>query len=617
MRKIYWLLTALVFVIQCDSSHELLVRWAPEKPEAGDTVEIFYNTEHPNAMKSASDQLTIILEISTEDSISVHVRQMQVQGTVCSYKLKVGIDTRLIGFKFEGPDGLTESNGSCGWNIPIQGKDGENQRDTNYFLGKAIEQRCANKSNPRYDTAFIYYRQEQENFPGNFKVWHAIWQNRLKVAPNPAQYILIIQRQLDSLLRENSKEREVLKLAFDTYRTLIQNEPKAVYYGSRYLTEYPTDKSAARIAYFLIYLKFGNQVEKLVSELKTFLENYPDFRDKKYVYMSLVDYYLRLKDKATAYKFLYEGLLNNAEDFSNYTTYARYLGELGHFEEAMNYIQKAFERCTIEQSQILIPWMNGFERSIQNHIDLASIYSALAQINYYEKNYEKSVQNRKKAIELGSPFPAYEWENIGKAYIVMKKMESAKHAFAEALIRNPSQENALQGLFLLYNEEAAADRPDFKVYVQNIINSHQQEFMKPVQNFEVKDLTDQYFQFEKNRGQILVLYFSATMLLENKAIINRLNRLAMRFKSSDAVDFWMISIEGKNNLVRVLKENPLDFKIFHSGNDAKNKMNVIGFPTYILIDRNGIERFRHVGEHPGIDTVLGEKINQLLKIPLS
>jgi len=617
MRKCGLIFTLIVLLASCDSKQNVLVSWSPEKLKAGAVFEIVYNPTFIEAQIMNPEQVNCILESIFPESTQVQVVPMEARGERYTAKMVIPEGARIVGYKFEDENGLTEDNNRRGWNLLVSGEDGTIQRDSYYFLGKIKDGSLRPGAKPLFEEALSEYQRELQHYPQNFKVWYAIWLVRFQLVANRVKYIEVVKQQLDSLISIYPNEPGILKLAFDTYRTIIPNTPKAVYYGSRYLAEFPNNEQAAQIAYFMVFLNEGSEPELINERLKNFLKTYPDFQEHKLVYLSLIRNYLKLKQPEQAYKILKRGIEIDPDDFSNYVTIARYLSELKQFDQAKEQIAHALEKCTIQRSQIASPWINGLERQIQHNIDLASIYSALAHINFTEKDFDKAIQNRKKAIELGSPFPAYEWQNIGDTYFEMNKYESAKHAYAAALLKNPDHDGALKGLYLLFSIEKKNAHSGFEKYVREIIDAHQKEFARIVDDFELRDVNDKVVNLSSEKNKIIVLYFGATMLWKDSDIIDKLNRLASRFSANKNIVFWSISIEGKERILSALKDKPFRFRLFHSDNAAREKMMVQGFPTYIIIDKDGIERFRQVGELPNIDQILEAKIKQLLSTPIS
>ncbi|MBN2091727.1 redoxin domain-containing protein, partial [candidate division KSB1 bacterium] len=513
--------------------------------------------------------------------------------------------------------GLTDMNQGRGWNILLKNKSDHFSADVNLYWGKMWDGRIRPDATPDYGQALSCYEKALKNNPKNLKVWNSIWYVQLNQSDHPDQLSSRIEQTLDSLIKIYPNNEEALNLAFHTYRALVPDMPKAVYYGNRYLNEFPKGAEVATIALMLIYLRENQNPETLMLKLNEFLNSYPDFKDKKYVYQNLLNYYYRMNDRANFYRTLDAMIKIDPEDFSNYSLKARKLAEDTRFDEAEVNIALAFEKCNLLQSRINNPWIDGFARIIQNKIDLAGIYSAQAQIYAYERKFDKSIEARKKAIELGSPFPAYEWEHIGQVYLEMNNLEAAKHAFVASLSISPEQEGALQHLHKIFLTEKNTPTEKFEEYVQALLDNYYKEIQKPMPDFELQSLDQNLIHSSAAKGKILVLYFGATVLWENNRILAELNHLVEGFKNNSNISFWAVSIEGQYKLENYLKDNPFRFQVFYNGDEAMERLQVAGFPTYIVVDENGIERFRQTGELDNIARILEQKIRILLEKTIS
>lgn len=618
MHRLGCLLIGLLILTGCESKRDVLVSWIPEDPCVGESIEIFYNPGFQNAKIAEPQNPKLIFETIFPESTQVQVLPLKNHNDLYSAKVKIESRARVIGFKFEDINGLSDDHNLRGWNLLVKDEDGNLQADSYYLKGKIMDSSLRPHAKPDFEAALAAYKDELDSFPENYKAWLGIWQSRLKLAQNPAGFIPIVKHQLDSLIKAAPNHPEILRLAFDTYRSILPNTPKAIYYGSRYIAENTQNEKTAKIAFLLLFLKNENQPENLSNDLREFLMKYTGQMDPIPVYAKLMENYLRFKQFEKAHQTLLEIVKLNPKDFSYYVSLARSLGELGKIPEAEKYLEIAFEKCTLLASQKNEPWINGFERLIQFNIDQAGIYSNLARINFNEGKLEQSIRNRKKAIELGSPFPAYEWQLIGKTYFQMEKFENAKHAYAAALLIDPYYESAIRDLFKIYQQENGGPDSKFNDYVQELLNTHQQEFAKPAPNFEIRDAAGNLFKLADQKDKITVIYFGATILWDNHPeLLEKLNKLSIRFNNRPDIDFWMISLESKNLIESYLTKQPLGFRIFPNGEKARDIFDIPGFPTYLIIDKNGFEQFRHVGEYPQIVPVLEKKIREMINLPLT
>ncbi|MCK5739646.1 hypothetical protein KAH55_10705, partial [bacterium] len=87
----------------------------------------------------------------------------------------------------------------------------------------------------------------------------------------------------------------------------------------------------------------------------------------------------------------------------------------------------------------------------------------------------------------------------------------------------------------------------------------------------------------------------ATPLWEDETQLAELNRLATIIDTDKRSEFWAFTIESKTTLAAFIKKKTTHFKIVSDASEIQKVLNIPGFPTYIVIDSDGIERFRQVG----------------------
>lgn len=645
MRNLF-IINVLFFVIflSCEKSDNFLVNWSPLEPTQGQTIVVQYNPENKNAILKQSSNVNLIAEAIYPDSTISMLIPMKISDKLWTASIPTGMNVIFMGFKMEDTSGVTEDNDARGWNVLFRESSGRIVKNAYYNLGKTWDGSNRPFAVPYYVKALRQYSKELHNYPKNFTVYGAIWRNLIKISEkqkstrgkniltsadlrflsdleasypwlrfdkNSEKIKARIVGHLDSLVKIYPKNETLLKLAFDVYRTLFKNKPKAIYYGEKLLIEFPRSSIAATVAYHLVYLKHGNSPRELINRLENFLFRYPNFRHKASVYLQLANSYLMIQNKTKAYEIFKKKLDANPDDFAGYLAVAKGLIEDKRYDEAKRYIHFAFDKCTLENLQKTYPWMKGLDRHLHLNIDKADIFSSLARIQFAEENYEKAIECRMNAIELGTPFPAYEWEGVGQAYLKMGQIEEAKNAFIEVLSLNSHQENALKALFQIYHSETGSDK-GFQEYLRQALYSHRKKSVKIASDFEIRDLNDKVFRLSDNKGKIVVLYFWATAAEYCLREIPALNNLVLQFQTHPNVIFLAISIESKATAKNFLKDVKFIYHQCYSGGEVKEKLDVLGFPTHIIIDGNGQERFRQIGYKPGVEKSLADTINRLI-----
>ncbi|MBN1349482.1 redoxin domain-containing protein [candidate division KSB1 bacterium] len=629
----------------CGESDKFLIQWSPKNPVQGDAIAIRYNAQHENALIKTASKVNLIAEIIYPDSSATIVMPMQQEGNIFTATIATGEDAIFLGFKLEDDQGHTEDNDSRGWNLLFRDLSGMVVENGYYELGKTWDGASRSGAPPLYAKALESYQKELKAYPENFHVFGSIWKILIrlaekqedsssdpsslehselralsdletsfewaKMAKTPGEIRRRIPAVLDSLLNLYPKNEDALKLAFDLYLMFLNNKPKAIYYGEKFLLEYPSSPDAATVAYYLIFLKYRDSRLEQVQKLESLLKDYPAFKSKEFVYMRLANNYMMLQKPEQAQEAYLKTIEANSEDLTGYLAVANGYIQNGKLEEAKKYVMQAFDQCTIENSQKLYPWINGMDRLQRLKWDEAGINSTLAKVRFEAGDYEGAIQNRVKALELGTQFPAWEWEGIGNAYLKLDNKQQARDAFFEALSINAQQEGALNALIQMYRAEFGSDK-GFEDYLDRTLFSHKKKTAKPAPDFEVKKLDGTGFRLSENKGKIVVIYFWATAAEHCLKEIPALNDLVQHFRNNPNVIFLAISIEKKSALDKIAAEANFLYQQCYLGDQAMKTLDVLGFPTHIIVDGNGLERFRQIGYIPGVEQTLGKKINSLL-----
>ncbi|HFS66891.1 MAG TPA: TlpA family protein disulfide reductase [Flavobacteriia bacterium] len=112
-------------------------------------------------------------------------------------------------------------------------------------------------------------------------------------------------------------------------------------------------------------------------------------------------------------------------------------------------------------------------------------------------------------------------------------------------------------------------------------------------DFEATDIEGNTYKLADLKGKIVVLNFWFTTCPPCIMEIPELNKIASKYKKNGVL-FLAVTFDNKEKVTNFLKEHPFYFKII---TDAKlvKKYGIIGFPTSILIDKEGKVMFKKIG----------------------
>ena len=117
-----------------------------------------------------------------------------------------------------------------------------------------------------------------------------------------------------------------------------------------------------------------------------------------------------------------------------------------------------------------------------------------------------------------------------------------------------------------------------------------------VLDFEATDLEGQPFQGLSLKGKPLLLDFWAVWCIPCLAAMPTLNRLSHDLEEGLEVVGVAVYSGDREKVGKFLKEREIDYTIVVGSESILEKLGVIGFPTYFLVDSEGLLYKSYIGE---------------------
>jgi peroxiredoxin len=130
-------------------------------------------------------------------------------------------------------------------------------------------------------------------------------------------------------------------------------------------------------------------------------------------------------------------------------------------------------------------------------------------------------------------------------------------------------------------------------------------------SFEVTDIKGKVIQSSALKGKVIVLNFWFVECKPCVMEIPELNEISKMFKKDEVV-FLGLATNQKKQLKKFLKTTPFDYKIVPESQQTAQLFNVSGYPTSIIINKEGIIQYVSLGVGPNNKERLTEEINKLL-----
>lgn len=137
---------------------------------------------------------------------------------------------------------------------------------------------------------------------------------------------------------------------------------------------------------------------------------------------------------------------------------------------------------------------------------------------------------------------------------------------------------------------------------------------KALPEINLQTIDNQLINNETLKGKVVLLNFWFTSCPGCKVEYPGLQTLKERFKNQGEVVFISIANDDAAYLENFLQKNPLNFKHVASGKQiADNYFKVLGYPTNIIVDQNGVVQHVKIGGSPQSADDIEYEMKLLLK----
>jgi len=189
----------------------------------------------------------------------------------------------------------------------------------------------------------------------------------------------------------------------------------------------------------------------------------------------------------------------------------------------------------------------------------------------------------------------------------MKLMDSGEWGIHPVM--NPNGEPRYLQLFQLTEEDKRLMAEMPKMYEMPASKN----IGKEIPEFQLKDINGNTISSENSKGKVLVLNFWFTACKTCIAEMPELNSVYEKYKSNPDVVFASITFNSKKEVKQFLKQNTLDYPTVVEAEKTCKDFKIEGYPTNIIVGKNGKIAQYIEGGFPKIGDVISESIDKALK----
>jgi peroxiredoxin len=598
-----FILLYLLLALSVPAQHKNVIL-VPIKPVPGDEITITYNPMGTVLEKSPEVTMYVMQYDNNLKSHDECVMEKQDNLWHSKFKLALTTLTAIIWFS---SDEAFENNGGKGYVVNMHAKDGTILPGA---LG-AEGTHSARMSNFLFVPDFV---RAEELFKAEFKTnpksksdylgcyFFAIQRNR------PDSYKETIKKELDSLTARGNLSESELSLCVDYYKR-ISDTTKAEKIEEEFKQRYPGHK------YFQIikYMQFAKimDVDEKIKFAQKFKEEFPNGEMNDNISSTITNALIGKGRFSEACAYWTKNINHISIPLCNTFAWGMYEkgGDLVKASEiaktAIEEGRKIFAAKTYKRDNFQA--VRHAEMSYS--YDLGYLMDTYGSIQLKLNNKDEAYKAFEEAFYLTKKCN----EDIDERYIcsLIDKSEVRKAQLElESLIKGGTKSEKLFGLlkkvFALSNDskssydqyfsrlEDEADAKDIRILKDQMVN-------EPAPDFTLVDLKGSKVSLSDFRGQKVIVDFWSTSCGPCVASMPAMKMAVEKLEKKGKIKFLFLNDQSadsdkKENLEKFIKDKNYPFHVLmDEKGKVKDQYKILGIPATLIIDENGIIKFRDAG----------------------
>lgn len=592
-KKILAVILLLIFVFS--NTYPQITTLEPDKPKFDDTLKVIYNPQAEGAKFSLNDEVYMVGFLYRHHESRSIWKRMEKQDTLFESEIYIKPGLSFVSFHFIT---LTDWDKSVSLSTMIY-------RDNGLPAKGALQRKMYHSDIQLADSLFY---KEISLYPDNYSAYRDKW-----FMANLTQ-----KSRIDSIVRADMKvlaakvkgEPVGYLYAMAYGYLLLKQEEKSRSIIKKLIERYPISPLTGQALDNYEYLAFANQLKgegpMEIKELKRkYIISFPNTRYAREQIRILAkeeDFPLDVVEKIC--------LLWQKEQpdhpWPYYSLATAYFAHHKKLDKASQLMDKAITLMVQGKLRFYEDISGGITK-----MTLPRAYVRRAKIAKNRKNYAAAIAYLKTAqsLKIESYPKAYLTEaKIWQELSISPKAESAYfRAWREGSVE---AEDSLRKIYIRKHGNLS----DFDTYLkkfeeQSAINSSTKT---PAPAFHVISLNGEKLDLDALRGKVVVLNFWFIGCAPCRVEIPGLNKLVEEFKDQDVV-FIGFALNNEKELKKFLRNTRFKYHIIAKSGKIAQKYQVTGYPTHIIIDKNGFIQARLTGGNENRHEDLKPIIARLIK----
>jgi peroxiredoxin len=134
------------------------------------------------------------------------------------------------------------------------------------------------------------------------------------------------------------------------------------------------------------------------------------------------------------------------------------------------------------------------------------------------------------------------------------------------------------------------------------------------ERFKAKDFSGEVWDSKRLKGKIVVISFWYVNNIQCRQQLPDLNEVAVSYSNDGDVVFLSVPLDDRKSVEEFLKYSPLAYKHLENGKEISEKLGVVGQPTDVVIDQNGLVQYHTTGYNAANAYWIGKTISLLKSV---